>query len=339
MTIARQFLRLMNSELKIQSEYEKGSEFSFDLEQKIVDTAPLGDFRGKLLKTENKKKRLDFTAPKAKILVVDDNKMNLKVFKGILTQINLQITEALSGRECLELLKNQSYDLIFLDHMMPELDGIETFHLIQAQKLCEDTPIVMLTANALVGDKEMYLKEGFTDFLSKPIVPEKLDAMLVKYLPQHLVQTSSEEAAVEIKKLQSEWKKNKKMSEISPAELLKGLKQELPELDLESGLAMCGEEENLYAELLDEFVHLKIKRELEKAYENRDYKDYCVRIHSFKNNAYSIGAKKMGDLAFELEKRTRVELPEEIIILQRNLLEQYDRICVKYGEIIKTCQM
>ncbi len=333
MKITQQFLKLMGSELKVQSEYNKGSEFSFDLEQKIVNEAALGDFRGKLMRSKNRK-RLEFMAPDARILVVDDNKMNLKVFKGILTQQQLQITTAESGRQCLEMLKDRKFDIIFLDHMMPEMDGIETFHLIQAQRLCEDTPIIMLTANALVGDREMYLEKGFSDFLSKPIVPDKLDAMLLKYLPETKVQISEELEEV-VKELRAERKKAKKNTNLSPEEFLERLEQELPELDLEEGLTTSVGNEELYMELVEEFVKLRIKKELERFYEESDYKNYCILIHSFKNNAYSIGAKKLGDLAFELEKRTREGLPEEIVVLQRFLFEHYDRICEKYNEIIK----
>jgi len=334
MKITQQFLRLMGSELKIESVYEKGSEFSFDLEQKVVNEAPLGDFRGKLIKTGNKK-RLAFTAPKAKILVVDDNKMNLKVFKGILNQTEIQITEATSGRQCLALLKEQRFDLLFLDHMMPEMDGIETFHMIQAQRLCEDTPIVMLTANALVGDKEMYLEKGFNDFLSKPINPDHLDKIIVKYLPESLIHTSTDEAKAVVEEMRLECRKTKDLPDISPDQFLPKLLQKVPELDLETGLANCSGEESLYMDLLNDFVHLRIKETLDAYYQQSDYKNYCVQIHGFKNNAYSVGATRLGDLAFEMEKRTRIELPESIEILQRNLFEQYDKICEAYNEIIK----
>ncbi len=184
MNIVNQLLKLMGSELKIESEYEKGSEFSFDLVQKIVDEKPLGDFRGSLEKLEGAKSNATFTAPLANVLIVDDNKMNRMVFKGLIKKTKIQIEEAENGLECLEILKDKSFDVIFLDHMMPEMDGVETLENIREKKLCENVPIIMLTANAIVGDKEKYLSMGFDDFLSKPIIPEVLDGMLVKYLPK-----------------------------------------------------------------------------------------------------------------------------------------------------------
>lgn len=184
MNIVQQLLKLMGSELQIQSEYEKGSEFSFDLAQGIVDAGPLGDFRtGLPAESGDKGHRKGFTAPGARILVVDDSRMNLKVFRNLLKETQMQIWEAESGMECLELLRKQSFDLIFLDHMMPGMDGIETFHVMREEGLCEGVPVIMLTANAIVGDRERYLGEGFDDFLSKPIVPDVLDEMILHYLP------------------------------------------------------------------------------------------------------------------------------------------------------------
>ncbi|MBP3620782.1 MAG: response regulator [Lachnospiraceae bacterium] len=183
MNIVQQLLKLMDSELKVVSEYEKGSEFSFDLKQQIVDREPIGDFKKTTEKAEKEEAELvEFKIPDAKILVVDDNLLNLKVFTRLVKHTEAQITEATSGMECLELLRANSYDVVFLDHMMPEMDGIETLHVIKEEKLCESTPIIMLTANAISGDKERYLAEGFDDFISKPVIPKDLDQMLLHYL-------------------------------------------------------------------------------------------------------------------------------------------------------------
>lgn len=188
MNIALQLLHLMGSDLKIKSEYEKGTEFSFDIRPKVVNREPLGDFRKKLMEATRKEvEKVEFTAPKARILAVDDNAMNLKVLRALLKATQVQVQEVTSGKECLEYVKKESYDLIFLDHMMPEMDGIETLHIIRDENLCDGVPIVVLTANALVGDREKYLSEGFDDFLSKPILLEKLEHILLTYLPDELI--------------------------------------------------------------------------------------------------------------------------------------------------------
>ncbi len=188
MNIVQSFLKLMGSELKIESEYEKGSEFSFVIEQKITNAEPIGDYKKSIEKMAAKEAdSIKFIAPSAKILVVDDNIMNLKVFSKLISHVEAGITEVDSGKKCLELLKDNRYDIIFLDHMMPEMDGIETLHHIKDEKLAIGTPIIMLTANAIAGDREMYLEEGFDDFISKPVMPKTLDEMLIEYLKDKVI--------------------------------------------------------------------------------------------------------------------------------------------------------
>ncbi|MDD6573055.1 MAG: response regulator [Thermoflexaceae bacterium] len=323
MNIVRQFLKLMGSELQIQSEYEKGSEFSFDIVQKIVNEKPLGDFRDRFSVTlDEDRYQPGYLAPEAKILIVDDYQMNRKVFKGLLKPTQIQVYEAESGRECLNMLKVQSIDLVFLDHIMQEMDGIETLHVIKENKLCENVPIIMLTANAIVGDREKYLNEGFDDFLSKPIIPEKLDKMILHYLPgKCIVNKDSVETEAQLPKKQENQ--------------LEQLRKRLPEINFETGLATCCQDEDFYLELLKDFTELSMKEELTKYNQDKDYKNYCIRIHGFKNNAYSIGAKTMGDLAYEMEKLTRERFPEEVNLLRKYLFEQYDNVCRIYNEITR----
>lgn len=188
MNIVQSLLKLMGSELKIESEYEKGSEFSFIVEQKIMDNEPIGSFKDSIEKSAGKEAdSIRFIAPEAKILVVDDNFMNLKVFTRLISHIEAQVTDADSGVKCLELLRDNRYDIIFLDHMMPEMDGIETLYRIKEERLAVGTPVIMLTANAIAGNREMYLEEGFDDFISKPVIPKALDEMLIEYLKDKVI--------------------------------------------------------------------------------------------------------------------------------------------------------
>ena len=189
MSITIQLLTLLGSKLHVESEYGKGSKFYFELEQKIIEDTPIGDFGSKIQQiAENFSYTSKICAPEAKILVVDDNAVNRKVLRNLLKETQIQVTEAAGGAECLHLVQESHYDLIFLDHMMPEMDGVETLHRIKALSTfpCEDTPIVVLTANAVSGAKEAYLSEGFDDFLSKPIMPDKLETMIQKYSLQFL---------------------------------------------------------------------------------------------------------------------------------------------------------
>ncbi len=180
-------LDLMDSELTLESEYEKGSEFSFVLEQEIVDETPVGRFSvgGYGESTRVEITRESFKAPDAHVLVVDDVKMNLNVFKQLLKNTDMQIDTASGGEQSLEMIRKGNYDIVFMDHLMPEMDGIETLKkgieegIIDLKKI----PVIALTANAIMGAKEMFLSEGFSDYLSKPIESNKLAEMLVKYLP------------------------------------------------------------------------------------------------------------------------------------------------------------
>lgn len=190
MSITMQLLDLMGSRLSAESEYGKGSRFYFELEQGIMDHTPVGDFESRVRRmSEDYISSAGFLAPDVKILSVDDNEVNRKVLRSLLKQTRIQVTDAAGGAECLELVQKNHYDLILLDHMMPEMDGIETLHRMKQlhDYPCEHTPVVVLTANAVSGAKEKYLSEGFDDFLSKPVVPQKLENMIRKMVPEHLI--------------------------------------------------------------------------------------------------------------------------------------------------------
>ncbi len=195
MSITIQLLALLGSRLQVESIYGEGSKFYFELDQKVVDSAPVGEFADRVRKAaETYRYEAKFCAPQAKVLVVDDNAINRKVLRGLLKETRVQVTDAPGGAECLELVQKGRFDLIFLDHMMPGMDGIETLHRMKAMDVCpcRDTPVVALTANAVSGAKEMYLSEGFDDFLSKPVDPEKLERMLHDKLPERLLQKQPE---------------------------------------------------------------------------------------------------------------------------------------------------
>lgn len=194
LAITKQLVDLMNGEIVVTSEYGKGSVFTVSIPQKIVSDLKIGDISEKYNEPSNKKKKKStFTAPDANVLVVDDVKMNINVFKALLKRTEINVDSAMSGSEALAMIKEKKYDIIFLDHMMPDMDGIETY---QNMKMLEDNPnkdttVVMLTANAIMGAKEEYLGIGFSDYLSKPVQAPKLEAMILKYLPEELVQRTT----------------------------------------------------------------------------------------------------------------------------------------------------
>lgn len=328
MSISQHILQLMGSELHIESEYEKGSEFSFNIMQEITNKEPLGDFREKAQRTNDNNRRIWYTAPTANILVVDDYKMNLKVFKNLLKSSEMNIFLAESGKDCIDMVKNNSFDLIFLDHMMPEMDGIETLKVLRENNMCDNTPVIMLTANAIIGSKDKYLLKGFDDFLSKPIIPNDLDKMIINYLPKEKVIISKEDNVTEDEYTLGNQKPRFRLS------VLEELCIEIPEINIETGLVTCIGDEEFYLELLNDFMGNSIKEELTVHMDNGDYKNYCIRIHGFKNNAYSIGASELGDLSYEMEKLSREGISDRLIELQKEFFEKYDSICLRMKEII-----
>ncbi len=188
LNITLELLELMGSSLNVESEYGKGSTFSFVLCQDIKDATPVGDIN-KPKETPEKKNQTGFIAPKANILVVDDNRTNLKVVSALLKKTKANVDTAESGMECLEKAKEKGYNLIFMDHMMPEMDGIETFKRLRDEGVIDaSTPVVVLTANAIVGAREQYLAEGFNEYMSKPVDFNVLERMLKQFLPADMLE-------------------------------------------------------------------------------------------------------------------------------------------------------
>lgn len=193
LAITKRLVDLMDGAIIVKSEYGKGSVFKAMIPQKVIKVTPVNIQEGQV-QTKAVEKKSGVYAPEATVLVVDDVEMNLRVFQGLLKKTGIKVDALHSGAECLDLVQEKHYDLIFLDHMMPEMDGIETLHNMKKleHNLCADTPVLVLTANAIAGAKEEYLAEGFIDYISKPIKTDQLEAMLLKYLPTELLKQQEE---------------------------------------------------------------------------------------------------------------------------------------------------
>ena len=198
LNITRQLVLMMGGNIAVESEYGKGSVFTVDLVQKVVDSTPIGDYTKRLersqLEAEEFKAKL--FAPNAKVLIVDDNEMNLEVITGLMGDTKIRTKVAVSGYDCIEMLKKEKYDLVLLDQMMPGLSGTQTLEQIRKEHIADETPVIALTADAIIGARETYLKEGFNDYLSKPVMYEDLENILIKYLDKSLIVS---ETAEEIK--------------------------------------------------------------------------------------------------------------------------------------------
>lgn len=304
LAVTNQLVEMMGGKLEVKSEYGKGSVFSFAIPQKIVNKAPLGDFQEQYDRSlkNSISYREKFIAPLAKILVVDDNAMNLAVAQDLLRKTKLQIDVASSGGECLEMLKRKEYHLICMDHMMPVMDGVQTLHAIREMEdnPSRNIPIIALTANAVVGAKEFYLNAGFEDYLSKPIEPEKLEDMLIQYLPKELVYlTEDEEISIE------------------GDDGTGGLNEEkLTDMGINAanGLKYMGGSRSLYEKVLRDFRDILHEKEeqLKNMLSKEDVSGYAIIVHALKGNARNVGADELAEEAFELEKKSKAGRLEEV---------------------------
>jgi len=183
LSIVTGLLDMMGGKLHVESEYGKGSTFSFVLKQGIEDETPVGTYRQGTPEIKRTKRAEDLKFPDAKVLVVDDNVMNLKVASRLLALSDIRSDTVSSGPEAIEAVKKKEYDIIFLDHMMSGMDGIETLANMKKENLLpEKTRVIALTANAIIGAKEQYISSGFDDYLSKPIEVKSLQEIIKKHL-------------------------------------------------------------------------------------------------------------------------------------------------------------
>lgn len=328
LAITKQLVELMQGEILVDSIYGKGSSFCVEIPQKIVSEEAVGDISGKYADSSSKNTSYKgFKAPGGRILVVDDVEMNRKVIQGLLQNTGLQIDTADCGQRCLAMVQEKKYHIIFLDHMMPGLNGIETFRRMQEMSASanKDTPIVMLTANAILGAKEEYLKEGFADYLSKPVRVSDLEAMILKYLPEDMVfyekKSNAEESAVVAEYIQE--------PEIVPKSFL----ERLDFLDTDTGLMYCAESEEVYRETLKTYLRVRKDYELAALYEKKDWKNYRIEVHAVKSTSLMIGAVILSQKAKELELAAKEQNIDFIQANHEEMLRDYRELLTKLEEI------
>ncbi|MBQ7583943.1 MAG: response regulator, partial [Lachnospiraceae bacterium] len=191
LSIANQYIRLMDGHIDVESVYGEGSVFTLYIPLQVVDSTPIGDFTAAI--RAHKEKGEDYRpviiAPNARVLVVDDNEMNLEVISGLMESTQIKVDTALSGPEGIDMMDSRRYDLVFLDQMMPGMDGINTLQIMRSKYDMRGVSVIALTADAVAGAREFYLEKGFDDYLSKPVKSEALEKMLIKHLPSRLLLT------------------------------------------------------------------------------------------------------------------------------------------------------
>lgn len=319
LTLTKCFVEMMGGELSVESVYGEGSTFTAYIRQEIVKDDPIGDFEERIARKckqrENNSRRLH--APGCKVLVVDDVEMNCKVFCGLLKETGIEIDTAFSGREALNRCQNKKYNIIYMDHRMPNMDGIECLHELRGMDTPNnDTPVIVLTANAISGMREVYLTEGFDDYLSKPIEVKYLEESIRKYASDWLVET------VKDNQTESVIKENEsKSSQIS-------IQEKYPELNVNLGLMYCMDDEDFYQEMIKEYAGADKSNILKECLASENYSDFGTFVHAVKGTSLNIGAEHISEKAMRLENAAK-ELDTQYIH------SNFDEFLLEYESLIK----
>ena len=310
LTIVTCLLNYMDSSLKVESNYGEGTTMSFSLIQKISDSTPMGDVSA--IDNKNLKNNIGYIAPDAHILAVDDNKINLEIICRCFAKTKASVDTANNGKEAVELVRKTHYDAIFLDHMMPVMDGIEAMKIIRSEKLCPDTPIIVVTANVVSGEREMYLESGFDDYVSKPVTEKRLCDTLKKHLAKNLIISTDsfpEEPAV---------------PEDAKTEENSGIKEKLSFLNTEMGLAYCCDDEDFYLQIITDFLENNKTEAINDAFREKDTENYRILVHSLKGTSRTIGADELSDFALKLEMASRSDDWDFIENNNAQFLDEYN---------------
>lgn len=291
LAIVKGYVTLMNGDVTVESEYGVGSVFIATIEQKIIDARPMDAFL-----TQESESTEDFRLGNIKIfgtrvLVVDDNQINLKVAGSTLGYYGLDVDVAASGREAIDLCKMHEYQMVFMDQMMPQMDGIEAMKEIRKispyYAVGGAAKIIVLTANAVAGVRQQLLEEGFDEYLGKPMNFKQLERLFVRFLPEKKIRSCAAEQQEE-----SEEKKE-----------LRELGEMIPQADVSQGITFCGGRLTDYLAVLRVTYRNgeKTLKELDELQKKADYENYTIKIHGLKSTSLSIGAKSVSDMAKEQE--------------------------------------
>lgn len=294
LAITKMLLEMMDGSITVRSEYGKGSTFTISLPQTVLSDEPVGDIKEKFENALDGKKTYheSFRAPAARVLIVDDTRMNLIVVTEFLKDTGIQLDTAGGGREAVKLALANKYDVILMDQRMPEMDGVQTLQEIKRHTDGPNikTPVICLTADAVIGARNRYLSKGFNDYLTKPIDSVYLETMLKKYIPAEKIET------VELKE-----DAHPDRSDTSAGQIYEKLRK--AGVDTSAGIRNCTEE-SLYMTILTEYLSSSDEKinGLNSALANGDLENYGILIHSVKSTSATIGAMDVSHLALKLEK-------------------------------------
>jgi signal transduction histidine kinase/CheY-like chemotaxis protein len=337
MSITLSLLHMMDGSLNVDSEYGKGSVFTVEIPQKITGDEKLGSWEKIRHTAGNATSRAGtFTAPDARILVVDDNPMNLTVVRGLLKRTKVQLETAASGKECLEKVKQEDFDMVFLDHMMPDMDGIET--LQRLRKLgsgnSATVPVIALTANAVSGAREMYLEAGFDNFLTKPIDSALLEGMICDYLPKEKIHPA-EEAILRSATVEEAEKENKTALPLDE-ERLHFFKEEYG-IDISAAMQFVKQDFSFYQVLLGQYCRQAAERKekLTEYCRTKDMKQYGILAHAIKGDVRMLGADAFAETAFAHEMAGKNNDQAFVEANLNDFFDAFDKIKTGFEKILE----
>lgn len=333
LAVSGRLAELMQGSLVARSEPGRGSEFVLTVRQDVIDAAPYStvepqpEEQSPLQMKENTKqqekrgkegRQTTFTAPGVRILLVDDNKVNLKVAEGLLRPYKMCIETACSGMQAVEMAQNRIYDLIFMDHMMPQMDGVEAMKIIRGLEGEHHRlmPIIALSANAVRGAREMFLEAGMSDFVAKPIEMRIMDETLRRWLPEDKILLNKDVSAAYPEEDESGEDADRKTNP---------LRWQMEGIDVVVGMKYAGEDVDLYRDVLTDYMDtIEEKAEIiESAVAAGDIETYTIEVHSLKSTSKSIGATSLSEFAKDLEMNGKNEEWGPIIARTPALLSMY----------------
>lgn len=322
LSITKRLVDEMHGTIRVESEYQKGSRFLVAIPQKKVGKETVGDLDN-LIRKEETVHQLSFIAPDVELLVVDDNEMNIKVVQGLLKGTEISIMSAMGGKECLALCSVHAFDLILMDHMMPEMDGVETLQQLRKLDGYENVPVVILTANAVTGSKERYLSMGFSDYLSKPLDSEALETVLKNVL--------SKKKWIDLSKENSDTEETN--SEDENKEIVQSADEKIPLIDTQTGLTYCAGSEEMYLEILETYLSQRDKYMfgMREYYEKKDWDNFAILVHALKSTSLSIGAK---DLSEEAKKMEMAAKAMDVAVIDTG----FEELCTHYEGVLNEIQ-
>ncbi|MCR4713154.1 MAG: response regulator [Treponemataceae bacterium] len=319
MSIVKSLLAAMETKLDVKSVYGEGSDFSFVVEQKVVDWEPMGDYdvmKLRALEQAGGEYHESFQAPDAQILVIDDTPMNLTVFCGLLRSTRIQIDKAESGIQALNMAHDKKYDMLFVDHRMPKMDGIEMLKILRDDETSvnQHSICIALTANAISGAKEMYLASGFEGYLSKPVDGAKLESVLAQMLPPEKVLKEGDEGFIKHDSSQAKSgggtatdsaggaKTGNAVLSADDAVAISEIFAKKFGVNIADGLRNCSGAD-IYMDAARNFYDAIEEKsaEIEQFGIDEDWTNYTVLVHALKSSARLIGAGDLSALAASLE--------------------------------------